>query len=75
MRCWVGSASLFLAVALVAPAEAATIVLLPPAGSMSQPRIFSDGAADDWVYVCSSPSDLRNGRCSVQKGSTPRRGH
>jgi hypothetical protein len=55
------------------PAAAATIVILPSSGSMGQPRIFSDGSRDASVYVCSSPSDLRSGRCSLQKPAAPRR--
>jgi hypothetical protein len=61
-----------LATLATAPATAATVVILPSPGSMSQPRIYSDGSGDSSIYVCSALSDLRSGRCSVQRGS-PRR--
>jgi hypothetical protein len=73
MRVWMRSA-IFVGAAFAAmPACAATFVLLPPAGSMSSPRILSDGNGDDLVYVCTSASDIRKGRCSLQKNSQPRR--
>ena len=73
MRAWIGSAVLMGAVLAAAPAGAATFVLLPPAGSMNSPRILSDGNGDDLVYVCTSASDTRNGRCSLQKSAPSRR--
>jgi hypothetical protein len=60
-------------VTLAAPAGAATVVILPAPGSMSQPRIYSDGSSDDSIYICTAPGESGRGRCSVQKGSAPRR--
>ena len=75
MRSFAGPACIALAVIAMAaaPAGAATIVLLPSPGSMSQPRIFSDGSSDASVYVCRTTSDLRSGRCSLEKRAPPRR--
>ena len=75
MRRFAGPACIALAVIAMAaaPAGAATIVLLPSPGSMSQPRIFSDGSSDASVYVCRTTSDLRSGRCSLEKRAPPRR--
>ena len=61
MRGSVGSAVLSLMVgastmAVAGPAGAATIVLLPSPGSMSAPRIVSDGTDSKDVYVCTAPS-------------------
>jgi hypothetical protein len=72
MRRWLGPASFLLAAA--APAGAATIVILPAPGSMSQPRVYSDGSRDDSIYVCTAPSETSNGRC-IQKGGNPPRRH
>jgi hypothetical protein len=63
---------LVLAALVSAPAAAATVVILPAPGSMSQPRIYSDGSDDEAIYVCTTLGDLRSGRCSVQRG-VPRR--
>jgi hypothetical protein len=62
-----------LAVAASAPVCAATFVILPSAGSMSPPRIVSDGRKSGDVYVCTAASDIRGGRCSLQKSVSARR--
>jgi hypothetical protein len=74
MRMMVRAASALLtAAAVTAPIQAATIVILPGPGSLSQPRIFSDGTSDASIYVCSTPNDLRSGRCSIQRKGSGRR--
>ena len=46
---------------------AATVILLPAPGSMSAPRIVDDGGKNKAVYVCTAPSELGSGRCTLQK--------
>jgi hypothetical protein len=52
---------------IAAPAGAATIVMLPAPGSMEGPRIFVGDGDPSEIYVCSFPTELGGGRCSLHR--------
>ncbi len=67
--------ALLMAAAPAGAAQAATIVLLPEAGSMSPPTIIVDPRASqrDPVLVCTSLAQVTAGSCVLQNWSALRR--
>lgn len=54
--------------ALTGPAEAATYVVLPSAGSMAPPTVIVDGGAPrNLVFVCSSLTEIAAGTCRLHR--------
>ena len=59
--------------AFAAPANAATIVILPEPGSMAAPRIYDVSGNPNDVYVCASMTHLASGACTLQRKPLTRR--